>query len=458
MKGLELWVMGYLLNSIWQVPLVFAAAWIAARMLRAAGPRAEHRVWVGALLLEAVVPAFHAPSLGIFEWVRRLLPWGLASGGGGGVVRVLIGAGSQATAEVMRVPRAVLIGALVIYAGCLVYFAGRLAWGVWRTVAMRRASEQVTLAGEAARIWDRCLGFSGLEDDAVAIEVSPMTPGPVTMGVVQQVLLVPPGFLERVGEGELEAALAHEFAHMRRRDFAKNLVYEMVSLPVSYHPLLWLTRLWVAESREMVCDGIAAEAVAGRERYLRCLLRLASMLSDRAPVRVLHAIGIFDANIFERRVMNLTRRDVRVSGVRRVAIAVACAAIGAVTCVSAMALRMEVSAATVQSDDAKGKSAAPNALSVDPGVMAGSIVSKVMPVYPADAKANKDTVNGAVILSVVVDKEGVAKIVKVKKSLRGDYDQSAVDAVSQWRWKPFLLNGEPTEVKTTITINYTLAE
>jgi len=46
----------------------------------------------------------------------------------------------------------------------------------------------------------------------------------------------------------------------------------------------------------------------------------------------------------------------------------------------------------------------------------------------------------------------------VKKSLRADYDQSAVEAVSQWRWKPFLLNGEPTEVKTTITINYTLAD
>ncbi len=63
MKALELWVMGYVLNSLWQVPLVFAAAWVAARMLRSAGPRAEHRVWVGALLLEAVVPAFHCSGV-----------------------------------------------------------------------------------------------------------------------------------------------------------------------------------------------------------------------------------------------------------------------------------------------------------------------------------------------------------------------------------------------------------
>ncbi len=323
---------------------------------------------------------------------------------------------------------------------------------------MRRASERVELAGEAERIWKRCLESFGLEDSEAGIEVSPMTPGPVTMGVVRQVLLVPPGFLERVGEDELEAVLAHEFAHVRRRDFAKNLVYEVVALPVSFHPLLWLTRMRVAESREMVCDRMAAEAVAGRERYLRCLLRLATMLSDRRPAGVLHAIGIFDANIFERRVMNLTRRDVRVSGARRVAIAAACVVIGAVTCVSAMALRMEVSAATVQSDDAKGKSVAPNALSVSGEKMAGSLIYKVPPVYPAEAKANKDTVNGAVILLVVVDKEGVPQTVKVKKSLRADYDQSAVDAVSQWRWKPFLLNGNPTEVKTTIEVNYQLAD
>jgi TonB family protein len=254
----------------------------------------------------------------------------------------------------------------------------------------------------------------------------------------------------------LEAVLAHEFAHMRRRDFAKNLVYEVVSLPVSYHPLLWMTRSRGAESREMVCDRMAAEAVAGPERYVRSLLRLASMLSDRQPARVLHAIGIFDANIFERRVMNLTRREVRVSGVRLVAIAAACVAIGAMTCVSATALRMEVSAATVQNDDAKGKGAAPNALSVSAGVMESLIISKKSPVYPAEAKANKDTVDGAVVLLVVVGKDGVPETVKVKKSLRADYDQSAVDAVSQWRWKPFLLNGNPTEVKTTITVNYTL--
>jgi protein TonB len=44
----------------------------------------------------------------------------------------------------------------------------------------------------------------------------------------------------------------------------------------------------------------------------------------------------------------------------------------------------------------------------------------------------------------------------VKKSLRNDYDQNAIDAVRNWRWEPYHLNGEPVEVVTTVTIVYTL--
>jgi TonB family protein len=341
----------------------------------------------------------------------------------------------------------VLTGIAAVCLGFLVYFAGRLAWRVWKTVVMRRMAEPVRLTGDLVQAWERLRGAFGLNQFSgeEMLAVSPMISGPVTVGVARQVMLVPPEFLEGVSENEMEAVLAHEFAHMQRRDFAKNLMYEVLSLPVAYHPVLWLTRLRLAESREMVCDRMAADALRGREKYVRSLLRLASMLSDRPPTRILHAIGIFDANTFERRVMNLTKRSAEVRGVRRFAMVAACVAIGAVTCVSALALRMGVGTDQNQT---------PKALAVSPSVMAGNIVSQKMPVYPAEAKANKDTLNGPVVLSAVIDEEGVPVKLSVKQSLRADYDQSALDAVQQWRWKPFLLNGNPTRVKTTITINY----
>jgi outer membrane biosynthesis protein TonB len=46
----------------------------------------------------------------------------------------------------------------------------------------------------------------------------------------------------------------------------------------------------------------------------------------------------------------------------------------------------------------------------------------------------------------------------VEKSLREDYDTSALEAVRHWQWQPYLLNGEPIKVETTITIVYSMAE
>ena len=448
MRAFELWICEYLLNSIWQVPLLFAAAWVAARMVRNAGARVEHCIWVIALILEAALPALHVNLSELLHSMERLLlSWSGSSGVGDGNVRVFFGAGTGSSSGLLRLPAFVRIGVAAICVSCMMYFAGRLAWRVWKTVVMRRRAEPVRLTGDFVRAWERLRGAFGLNEfsGGEMLAVSPMISGPVTVGVTRQVMLVPPEFLEDVSESEMEAVLAHEFAHMQRRDFAKNLMYEALSLPVAYHPLLWLTRLRLAESREMVCDRMAADALRGRERYVRSLLRLASMLSDRPPTRILHAIGIFDANTFERRVMNLTKRSREVRGVRRVAMVAACVAIGAATCVSALALRMGVG-----TDQDK----TPKTLSVDSSAMVGNIISQKMPVYPAEAKANKDTLNGPVVLSVVIDEEGVPVKIFVKKSLRADYDQSAIDGVQQWRWKPYLLNGNPTAVKTTITINY----
>jgi hypothetical protein len=47
----------YVMNSLWQAPAIFAAAWVAARMARHISARAEHRIWVSALLLEEAIPA-----------------------------------------------------------------------------------------------------------------------------------------------------------------------------------------------------------------------------------------------------------------------------------------------------------------------------------------------------------------------------------------------------------------
>jgi hypothetical protein len=77
MSGAESSVVAYVLNSLWQVPLIVMAAWLAARMMRAIGPAAEHRVWVGALIGEALLPA---ASLLPWERLNLAWPWHLHAG------------------------------------------------------------------------------------------------------------------------------------------------------------------------------------------------------------------------------------------------------------------------------------------------------------------------------------------------------------------------------------------
>jgi TonB family protein len=441
MSDIENRILEYLLNSFWQVPLIFAAGWIAARIARRSGTRMEHRVWVSALLLQAVLPAcrFHLSDL-----LREI--WRLAlrgSGSAGGEVRVAVDVG---TISATGIPRQVLAVAAVAYACSLLYFAGRLAWGLWRTCCMERQAERVALTGEAMQHWQR---YANLCDcKAARIAMSPMITGPVTIGIRHGVMLVPPGFLESVTGEDLNAVTAHEFAHMQRKDFLKNLAYEVVTLPVAYHPLLWLTRSRVAESREMVCDAMAAQAVAGRDKYARSLLRLVSLLVKQTPVRTLHAIGIFDANTFERRIMKLAQNPVEIRGARQYVTVAACVIVGLATCASALALRMDVAPQAVQSQSSARMSIPAKEMQA---------VYKKNPVYPVEAKANQDTLDGAVVLAVTVSKDGMPTEVYVTKSLRPDYDESALEAVREWRWHPYLLNGNPVAVDTTVTVNYSLA-
>jgi TonB family protein len=86
---------------------------------------------------------------------------------------------------------------------------------------------------------------------------------------------------------------------------------------------------------------------------------------------------------------------------------------------------------------------------VSGGVMAGLLLHKVDPVYPEDAK----NVSGAVVLSAAIDSEGNVvglSVVAGPEMLR----DAAVNAVKQWIYKPYLLNGKPVYVQTVITINF----
>ncbi|MGI4757313.1 MAG: energy transducer TonB, partial [Janthinobacterium lividum] len=88
---------------------------------------------------------------------------------------------------------------------------------------------------------------------------------------------------------------------------------------------------------------------------------------------------------------------------------------------------------------------------ISSGVMAGQVLVKTTPVYPPIAKAAH--VSGAVVLHAIISKTGSVEqlsVVSGPEMLRAN----AISAVQSWKYKPYLLNGDPTEVDTTITVNF----
>ena len=97
--------------------------------------------------------------------------------------------------------------------------------------------------------------------------------------------------------------------------------------------------------------------------------------------------------------------------------------------------------------------AAPQRVRVSQGVSEGNLINRITPPYPPMAKMAR--VQGAVVLQAVISKQGTIENLRVVSG-HPMLVQSALDAVRQWRYRPYLLNGEPVEVETQITLNFTL--
>jgi periplasmic protein TonB len=100
------------------------------------------------------------------------------------------------------------------------------------------------------------------------------------------------------------------------------------------------------------------------------------------------------------------------------------------------------------------KVATPQRVRVSQGVTQGLLIHKVQPSYPPLARQAR--IQGSVVLQAVISKDGAIENLRLVSG-HPMLAPAAIDAVKQWRYKPYILNGEPVEVETQITVNFTLA-
>jgi periplasmic protein TonB len=100
------------------------------------------------------------------------------------------------------------------------------------------------------------------------------------------------------------------------------------------------------------------------------------------------------------------------------------------------------------------KVATPQRVRVSQGVTQGLLLRKVTPTYPPLAKQAR--IQGVVVLSALIGKDGSIQNLRVVSG-HPMLTNAALEAVKEWKYKPYILNGEPVEVETTINVNFSLS-
>ncbi|HXZ41517.1 MAG TPA: energy transducer TonB [Terriglobales bacterium] len=100
------------------------------------------------------------------------------------------------------------------------------------------------------------------------------------------------------------------------------------------------------------------------------------------------------------------------------------------------------------------KVATPQRVRVSQGVTQGLLIRKIQPAYPPLARQAR--IQGTVLLQAEISKDGTIENLRLISG-HPMLAPAAIEAVKQWRYKPYILNGEPVEVETQITVNFTLS-
>lgn len=328
MDALSREVATFVLNSLWQVALVAAAAMFADLLLRRGPARYRHVLWVGSLGAAIVLPLASVqprvqtpPDAAIAAAEASLLPESgkalaipvgraKAKSSSGWWTRLSIASRHR----MLSLPPWLALAALALYLVFVAFMLARFVRACVKTRQIRHLASvvdplprHVTEALEHCRHGLTRRGSQQLHPFPPVLS-STRIPGPVTVGVRRPAIILPATLLEPAGREDLTAALAHEMAHIRRRDYLWNLIYELLYLPLSFHPLALLILRRLCDTRELACDELAAQ-VLSTSTYARSLVRLAHEMSRRAGAALApnYTLGVFDANILEERVMRLLK-------------------------------------------------------------------------------------------------------------------------------------------------------
>jgi len=307
MTSLNEFIMNFLVNSVWQVPIVCGLAALGTYLLRNSSARYRHSVWVVTLLFCLIAPFVTAMQ------VVPALPLRSISTDDGALVTPTNNADEELAPDHTRrrksqvvveaTPRNMQVVALAycLFLGlCGVRFAR-----LWRSKEnLRRSVSFEVLPAPIELAMRRCMALFGIE--GIRIGRSTTARVPCTLGITRPLIVLPESFCGDVDQETLLSVIGHEMAHVRRKDFLTKLLCELVSLPISFHPLTFLIKRQIERERELACDDLVTQQILQPETYARSLLRAADL--SIIPARRSMMLSVFDGRMLEQRIRRLTHQ------------------------------------------------------------------------------------------------------------------------------------------------------
>jgi beta-lactamase regulating signal transducer with metallopeptidase domain len=330
----------FILNAIWQITAIAALAFLCTKLLHRAPSRFAHGVWIAALGACLLIPTAtvvfqHREATGR---ASELAPIAQPEPAAEPSARAIPVSFHSLSRSVSFSPR-ILYALLWVYGIVLLFHVARLAWFGYQTRRVCQLAYPYPLSPALARIVEHCVRSFSLP--CVSVLCTQLS-GPATLGFRRPLLLLPETFfLDAIPEDDLSSAISHELAHVLRRDFLFNLLYEIASLPVRFHPCATLILSRIAQTRELACDEIAVQVLPTTRRYATSLLHIAQSMFAGPDSN--YALGLFDTNTLEDRIMNILKNNDTRKTARAVRLIAVCLIGAASIGLSAFSLRLNTS-------------------------------------------------------------------------------------------------------------------